>query len=153
MVAWSLPLISEMSDGKAPFDLRPGGYSFDEAQAFLANITDAGRDFYLNTQQLLDFFYPTLFSITVAIALVRLVRGYLGWVLASFAIAGVVLDHLENNAVAAMLQIEAEQLTEPMVSIASTWTLVKSLTVTISLLALLAALCIKGISWIKKRDA
>ncbi len=45
MVLWSLPKISLMANGKVPFDMRPGGYSFEEALAFLTTIDASGRDF------------------------------------------------------------------------------------------------------------
>ena len=151
MVLWSLPLVSEMAGGGVPFDMRPGGYSFDDAQVFLKVITSAGRDFYLNTQQFLDLFYPTLFAITVAIPLVHLVPRYWGWILAVLAIAAGVFDHLENTAVAAMLRVEPEALTEAMVSTASNWTLAKSISTTIAAVALLVVLCIKGVAWLKTR--
>jgi len=126
MVLWSLPLISEMADGAVPFDMRPGGYSVEDSRLFLTVISDQGRDFYLNTQQLLDFLYPTLFSITVAIALVHLLPRYWGWTLAILAIAAGVFDHLENRAVAVMLRLQPDALTENMVHTASNWTLAKS---------------------------
>ncbi len=153
MILWSLPLVSEMAGGGVPFDMRLGGYTFDEARVFLMVITDAGRDFYLNTQQLLDWFYPTLFAITVAIPLVHLVPRYGGWVLAALAIAAGALDHLENSAVAVMLRVEPNGLTEAMVSTASNLSLAKSILTTIVLVALLVVLCIKGIVWLKTRQA
>ena len=153
MIRWSLPLVSEMAGGGVPFDMRLGGYTFDEARVFLMVITDAGRDFYLNTQQLLDWFYPTLFAITVAIPLVHLVPRYWGWVLAALAIAAGALDHLENSAVAVMLRVEPNGLTEAMVSTASNLSLAKSILTTIVLVALLVVLCIKGIVWLKTRQA
>jgi hypothetical protein len=153
MVLWSLPQVSEMAGGGLPFDMRPSGYTFDEARVFLTVITDAGRDFYLNTQQLLDLFYPTLFAITVAIPLAHLVPRYWGWTLAALAIAAGILDHLENSAVAVMLRVEPDALTEAMVSTASNWSLAKSISTTISLVALLVVLSIKGISWLKARHA
>ncbi len=137
--------------GGVPFDMRPSGYSFDEALAFLNAITDAGSDFYLNTQHLLDVFYPTLFAATVAIALVHLFPRYWGWPLAAIAILAGVFDHLENSAVAAMLRVEPDALTLDMVSTASNWTLAKSGTVTIASVALMIALCIKGLAWLKSR--
>jgi len=78
MVLWSLPLVSEMAGGGVPFDMRLGGYAFDDARVFLTVISDTGRDFYLSTQQLLDLFYPTLFAITVAIPLIHLMPRYWG---------------------------------------------------------------------------
>ena len=153
MVLWSLPMASEMAGGGVPFDMRLGGYTFNEAREFLTVITDTGRDFYLNTQQLLDLLYPTLFAITVAIPLVHLVPRYWGWALAVVAIAAGVFDHLENSAVAAMLRAEPDALTEAMVSTASNWTLAKSILTTIASVALLVVLCIKGIVWLKTRKA
>ena len=153
MVLWSLPLVSEMAGGGVPYDMRPGGYSLDDAREFLMAITDEGRDFYLNTQQFLDLFYPTLMAITIAIPLAHLVPRYWGWTLAALAIAAGVIDHLENSAVAVMLQVEPDALTEAMVSTASNWTLAKSISTTIALVALLLVLCIKGIAWLKTRQA
>ena len=152
MVLWSLPLVSEMAGGGVPFDMRLGGYTFDEARVFLTAITDAGRDFYLNTQQLLDLFYPTLFAITVAVPLAHLVPRYWGWTLAALAITAGVMDHLENSAVAVMLRVEPDALTEVMVSTASNWTLAKSIATTIALVALLVVLCLKCIAWLKARQ-
>lgn len=153
MIMWSLPLVSEMAGGGVPFDMRPGGYSFEEARVFLMAITDAGRDFYLNTQQLLDLFYPSLLAITLAIPLVHLMPRYWGWTLAVLAIAAGLFDHLENSAVATMLRIEPDALTEAMVSSASNWTLAKSISTTMASMALLVVLCIKGIAWLKTRKA
>ena len=124
--------------------MRLGGYSFDDARVFLTAITDTGRDFYLNTQQLLDLLYPTLFAITVSIPLAHLLPRYWGWALAVVAIAAGVLDHLENSAVAAMLRVEPDALTEIMVSTASNWTVAKSISTTIASVALLVVLCIRG---------
>ena len=69
MVMWSLPKISTMAGGLAPFDMRPMGYSLDEATAFLTALTDEGRTFYLSTQHWLDTFYPPLLALTLAIGL------------------------------------------------------------------------------------
>lgn len=153
MVLWSLPLVSKMAGGDVPFDMRPAGYSFEEAQVFLTLISDAGRVFYLDTQHYLDFFYPTLFAITAAIALNHSLPTYWGRSLAVLGIAAGVFDHLENNAVAVMLREGPDTITEAMVSTASNWSLAKSTSTTIVLVALMAALCIKGIARLKTRKA
>jgi len=153
MVLWSLPLVSGMAGGGVPFDMRPGGYSLEDARMFLTAITDEGRDFYLDTQQLLDLFYPTLLAITVAIPLAHLVPRYWGWTLAVLAITAGGLDHLENSAVAVMLRAGPDALTESMVSTASNWSLAKSISTTFVLAALLIVLCIRGIAWLKTRKA
>ena len=152
MVLWSLPKISEAAGGSMPFDMRPSGYSFDDAQAFLIAITDTGRDFYLHTQHLLDAFYPALFAITVAIALVHLLPRYWGWAFGAIAVLAAGFDYLENHAVAAMLSVETDALTQAMVSTANNWTLAKSVGVTLASSALLIALCIKGFAWLRSRS-
>lgn len=152
MVLWSLPRVSEMAGGGVPFDMRPGGYTFDEARAFLSGMTDAGRDFYLNTQQRLDVIYPTLLAITVAIPLAYWAPRYWGRTLATLAIAAGVFDHLENSAVAVLLRAEPDSLNEVMVSTASNWSLAKSISTTMALVALLLVLCTKGMAWLKTRQ-
>ena len=151
MVLWSLPLVSEMAGGNVPFDMRPSGYTFQEAQEFLNTIDGKGRDFYLNTQQLLDSFYPALLATTLAIPLVHLTPRYWGWVLAVIAVAAGVFDYLENGAVASMLTLNPDELTKSIVSTANHWTLAKSVTTTIASVALLAVLVRKGLIWLKSR--
>jgi len=153
MVLWSLPQVSEMAGGDVPFDMRPGGYSFDDAVSFLTAITDTGRDFYLNTQQLLDSFYPALFATTVAIALAHLLPRYWGWTLATIAVVAGGFDYLENSAVAAMLRAEPNAVTQAMVSTASNWTLAKSVSTTVASLALLVVLCKQGLVRLKSRKS
>ncbi len=151
MVLWSLPKISFMANGKVPFDMRPGGYSFEEALVFLTTIDASGRDFYLNTQQLLDSFYPVLLSITLAIGLVNLVPRYWGWIAATIAVLAGIFDYLENATVAKMLSIAPTHLTPDLVSSASNWTLAKSVSTTIASLILVLSLIIKSILWLKNR--
>jgi hypothetical protein len=42
MVLWSIPRISAEAGGLPVFDLRPGGYTFEEARAFLAALSPEG---------------------------------------------------------------------------------------------------------------
>jgi len=141
-----------MAGGSVPFDMRPGGYSFDEALIFLESISDSGRNFYLNTQHVLDFFYPGLLAISLAIPLIHLMPRYLGWPLATVAIFAAVSDYLENGYVATMLELEPVFVTESMVSVASNWTLAKSVSTSIASIALLIALGFKGVKWLKVRN-
>lgn len=151
MILWSLPQVSEMAGGNVPFDMRPGGYSFDEAIIFLESISDSGRNFYLNTQHVLDFFYPGLLAASLAIPLIHLMPRYLGWPLAVVAIVAAASDYLENSSVATMLKLEPAVVTESMVSMASNWTLAKSVSTSIASVALLIALGFNGVKWFKAR--
>jgi len=52
-----------------------------------------------------------------------------------------------------MLRVEPDALTEAMVVSANNWTLAKSISTTIASVALLVVLCVKGIAWLKIRNA
>jgi hypothetical protein len=52
--------------GQWPFDLRATGYSPDEAAAFLAVLTDAGRVAYLGPVAMWDTVFPPLLALLLA---------------------------------------------------------------------------------------
>ncbi|MGB7336213.1 MAG: hypothetical protein WBD01_10535 [Salaquimonas sp.] len=137
MILWSLPKISEMAGGALAFDLRPAGYSFDEARSFLTSLGPEGADFYLHTQQLLDTAYPGMLGVTLVGALIGLDRGGWGWVLSVFAISGSIFDYFENIAVRSMLITGSGNVTNKMVEEASSWTFLKSVCDSIAMIGLL----------------
>jgi hypothetical protein len=51
-----------------------------------------------------------------------------------------------------MLRVEPDALTEVMVSTASNWSLAKSISTTMALVALLVVLFLKGIAWLKNHQ-
>lgn len=153
MAFWSIPLIVADADGLMLFDLRPMGYSYAEAQTFLAALSDQGRDFYLNVQQRLDSAYPALMAVVLALAFKQLFRGWQRWAATAFGVAGAGFDYLENAAVAVMLRASdggADGLTEAMVATASFWSVLKFATVSLAMTALIAGLVM---AWLAKRKA
>src|SRR5262245_51635699 len=52
--------LSHLARGVSPFDIRPMGYSYNEAYAFLSAIGERGRRYYANRELLLDMFHPPL---------------------------------------------------------------------------------------------
>jgi hypothetical protein len=140
MILWSLPKISAAAGGVMPFDMRPLGYSFEEAQTFLGALTPEGSAFYLNVQHRLDTAYPALLTATLFFAIRALApgAGALQTLLALVALPGAVFDYLENISVTAMLNAGRSGLTPELVARASLWTLLKSVFTTIAMLLLLA---------------
>lgn len=136
MVLWSLPLISAAAGGDIPFDMRPMGYSGEDAREFLTALSDEGRLFYLGTQHVLDSIYPGLLGVTLALGLMLLFRGWVAalGVLLSAGVAAA--DYLENRAVAAMLQLGPREVSDAMAEAASGWTVLKSGLSTVVFLAL-----------------
>ena len=143
MLVWSLPTVSAAAGGLRSFDLRPGGYSFGEAQAFLTALTPDGKAFYLNVQQRLDLAFPALEAATLFFAILMLTPARWGiWrqILPLTAIPGAVFDYLENHAVASMLAAGPDGLTPEMVTAASRWTVFKSQSITVAMVIVLALL-------------
>ena len=143
MLNITLPAISNEADGLRAFDLRPIGYNYAEAKAFLAALTPKGADFYLSVQHLLDSIYPALLAITLFFAIVmiapRRLKGW-RWIIATIAIPGAVFDYLENAAVSSMIAAGPGGITEAQVATASLWTLLKSAFTTIALVVLIIML-------------
>ena len=140
MIFWSLPRIATAAGGAMPFDMRPLGYSFDDAKTFLGALTPEGSAFYLNVQHRLDAAYPALLAATLFFAVRALAPGAspLPTLLALVALPGAVFDYLENSSVTVMLNAGASGLTPELTVRASLWTLLKSVFTTIAMLLLLA---------------
>jgi hypothetical protein len=102
-----------LAGGVRPFDIRPTGYSYEEARSFLAAIGDEGRAYYANPELVFDTFYPPLYAVSRGFALwwltmpgrLRERATPLGWRWALIAVPVVMasLDCVENICIAAML--------------------------------------------------
>ncbi len=155
MLVWSLPTISRAASGLTPFDMRPGGYTFDEARAFLAALSADGNAFYRKVQHRLDLFYPALLGATLFFAIALLTPASWGqwrWLLAAAAIPGAIFDYMENHAVATMLRLGAEGVTPVEVATASRWTVLKSQSTTVAMAILLALLLLWAGSKFRRRS-
>lgn len=122
MLFWSIPELTRDASGLAIFDMRPGGYDFDEARVFLRALSPTGAAFYETVQHRLDAAYPILLAITLGWSILRLtpaVWGNLRYPLAATAVPGMIFDYLENTDVAAMLTAGADGITPEMVATAS----------------------------------
>ena len=78
MLGWSLPVVAAAAGGLVPFDMRPGGYGFADAHAFLVALSPEGARFYVNIQQKLDIAYPGLLALTLLFAIAALLPRRLG---------------------------------------------------------------------------
>ena len=139
MVLGSLPRLEALS-GHTPFDMRPLGYSPDEARALLAALGEEGRAFSLRCQLALDTIYPALMALTLA-GLFRLAgrglaleRAAAAGLAASWLAAG--FDYAENAGIALMLRHVNPP--EALMIAASHATVAKSLTTSAAVFGLLA---------------
>ena len=152
MLFWSLPKIAAAAGGLAPFDLRPAGYSLDEAKSFLAALSADGRDFYDHTQRALDSVYPLLLATTLGVGLWIVVPGSPHWVrepLVLIPVLAMIADLTENQLIARMLDSPVQSLDATTVMMASTTTIVKSILTTYAISALLILSVLNA--WTRRR--
>lgn len=146
MLAWSLPRISTAANGLAPFDMRPTGYSFDEAQTFLAALPPETTAFYRDIQlAMLDLVYPALLGVTLFLAIgLLLPQSWKAarWILPLIAIPGSVFDYLENRMITTMLNLGPNGISPEIVATASDYTLRKAQFTTIGMSVLIFLLAI-----------
>lgn len=133
MIVWSLPKIASAAGGAMPFDLRPWGYTPNEAEAFLVALSSEGRAFYTDVQLRLDTLYPPLLALWTCASAARLFRGVLLWGLCCVAVVGMGADLAENAAVAHLL----DGFDSAIARSAARWTVLKSAATTVALTGLL----------------
>jgi hypothetical protein len=61
--------LTHIAGGLTPFDIRPRGYSYHEARAFLEAIGEQGRRYYASPELVIDTFYPPLYAVSRGLAL------------------------------------------------------------------------------------
>lgn len=145
MIAWTLPEISADAGGLPAFDLRPMGYSTEEARAFLSALSDAGRALYLGPQALLDLAYPALLAAVLTMGVTVMLRPgfrWLRWATAAAGIAGAGCDYLENMLVRGLLRADPAAVTDSALRAASTATILKSAFSTLAFTLFLVSLAI-----------
>lgn len=143
IVFWSLPIISNNANGLTPFDLRPGGYTLEEARAFMDALTPVGLAQYEGPQRWLDIAYPALLAATLGWAVWHLTATTPEWVRLVLLLligVGMSFDYLENLHVARMLSAGAEGLHAPLVEAASRASVNKALTTTVAMFGILGLL-------------
>lgn len=137
IVLWALPFVSQEAGGQVPFDLRPTGYSMEDAQAFLSALSAPGRDFYLGVQHKLDIFFPAVLALTFILGFQMLFSRWWATFFGFVALLGAASDYLENYLVSVMLTMPVETIEGSLVSLSSFWTISKSISSTLCFAALL----------------
>ena len=109
----TLAHLSELANGISPFDIRPGGYSYEDAVNFLSSIGEQGRRYYAFPQLTVDMVYPPLYVVSRGLALwwltmpgqVHAAPLPLHWRYGLIAVPAIVasLDIIENSCIAVML--------------------------------------------------
>jgi hypothetical protein len=161
MIFWTLAYLRRVAGGLAPFDLRPFGYTAEEARALLHALSDIGRSYYADVQLQLDTAYPALYALSRGLLLLwltapgrtsaRPVPLAARVALLALPVLTAWFDYFENDGIAAMLAA-GPQIGDELIEKASFWTRAKSLAglFTEATCLLLAAIAI--IRWRRQRQ-
>lgn len=155
ILGYSIPLVLSFAPESVLFDMSPAGYSYAEAIELLKTLGLEGRRAYLTVQLPIDLVYPLMFAISYSLLITWVLKQFLPkqsrWFLVAFipVLAGM-FDYLENAVVASMLHVFPD-VSETLVAIASSFTIVKSGLTTLFFVVLLAALVYLAVWSLKKR--
>jgi hypothetical protein len=162
MVFGTLPYLRRTAGGLEPFDLRPFGYTPDEARALLYALSDVGRAYYADVQLQLDTAFPALYAISRGLLLL--------WVTAPgrtaerplplparlallvLPLATTWFDYFENEGIAAMLAA-GPQAGDDLIERTSLWTRAKSLAGLATELVCVSLAAIAYMRWRHRRRA
>lgn len=159
----TLAHLQRLAGGLAPFDIRPRGYGYEDARAFLAAIGPQGRAYYLDPELVLDSVYPPLYALSRAAVLWWLTMpGRLRdagvplawrWALVAVPVVMAVLDGgIENVCIAEMLR-GWPALSPDLVRLASLATQAKLLLGAFTEMAMAALAVAAALRWAKRRRA
>jgi hypothetical protein len=156
----TLPHLQLLAGGAEPFDVRPWGYGYGGARAFLASIGEQGRAYYLNPELILDGFFPPLYAVSRALALWWLTMPGrwragatpVGWrrTLIALPLAEAILDWGENVCIATMLWRWPE-LSPGLVAVSSAATRLKLVAAALTEISMVVLAAAAVLRWCKLR--
>lgn len=139
MLLFTFPVINKQIGTKA-FDLQTFGYSVSKAESIVRNLNDQTAQIYLFPQlTFLDLLYPFLLALFLSSVLFRLVNKNTKYRLGLLSIPflAMTFDYLENICVILMISKTLE-ISESLVLISSSFTVLKGVLTSISWLVILA---------------
>lgn len=138
MLLFTFPVINKQIGTKA-FDLQTFGYSVSKAESIVRNLNDQTAQMYLFPQlTFLDLLYPFLLALFLSSVLFRLVNQNTTYKfgLLSIPFLAMAFDYLENLCVILMISKTLE-ISESLVLISSSFTVLKGVLTSISWLVIL----------------
>ena len=155
ILGYSIPLVFSYSPESILFDMSPAGYSYAEAIELLQSLGPDGRNAYLTIQIPIDLVYPAMFAVSYALMITWIFKQGLPkhsrvYLLAFVPILAGLFDYLENAGIVAMLYAFPD-VSENLVTSASSFTIAKSGFTTLFFLVLLVSLIYLAIWRMKER--
>ena len=162
MMFWTLAYLRRTAGGLAPFDLRPFGYTPEEARALLYALSSVGRAYYAEVQLQLDTAFPALYALSRGLLLLWVTApgrtatrplpllARLALLILPVVTAG--FDYFENEGIAAMLAA-GPQAADELIERTSFWTRAKSLAGLATELVCVVLAAIAFVRWRHRRQS
>lgn len=148
MVNVTLAHIWAISD-QIPFDMRPFGYTPEDAAQLLGSLGAKGRKYYLTRQIPLDTIYPALLAMALMSAMhwfgSRRANRILIEVGTVLSVGAAVFDYAENIGIVAMI-LNWPDVSDVLVYATSAASIAKSITTTVAV----SLLILIGINWARR---
>jgi hypothetical protein len=162
MMFWTLAYLRRIAGGLEPFDLRPFGYTPEEARALLFALSSIGRTYYADVQLQLDTAYPALYALSRGLLLFWLTApGRTAtqplplparFALLALPLAAAWFDYFENDGIAALLAA-GPQADSELIERTSFWTRAKSLAGLATELMCIVLAAIAFVRWRHRRQS
>jgi hypothetical protein len=162
MVFWTLAYLRRIAGGLEPFDLRPFGYTPEEARALLFALSSIGRTYYADVQLQLDTAYPALYALSRGLLLfwvtapgrtaTRPIPLPARLSLLTLPLATAWFDFFENEGIAAMLAAGPQAGAE-LIERTSFWTRAKSIAGLATELVCVILAAIAFVRWRHRRQS
>jgi len=162
MMFWTLAYLRRTAGGLEPFDLRPFGYTPEEARALLYALSSVGRAYYAEVQLQLDTAFPALYALSRGLLLLWVTApgrtatrplpllARLALLILPVVTAG--FDYFENEGIAAMLAA-GPQAADELIERTSFWTRAKSLAGLATELVCVVLAAIAFVRWRHRRQS
>lgn len=142
----------ELLTGLRPFDMRPGGFSPQQAHALLEALGTEGRQYYLTRQIPLDLIYPALMALTLISFLKWLESQGINRVLSNvgiwLSVGAAMADYFENAGICTMI-LSWPDLADNIVHAASAASIAKAGSTTLAVLIVIICLGLRAAKWMR----
>lgn len=144
MAIFTIPKLEAITNGLKIFDLRPFGYTFQEASLLINTLGESGKSIYLHQQIPLDLVYPLSYGISLCLVLTYFLNklGLIDSKYFTLSMLPVVIaffDYLENFCIILILNL-FPNISYDQVFLASNLTIIKSILTALYFLVLIFVL-------------
>lgn len=155
MLLVTIPQTMALADGMKLLDMMPGGYDVEYVITLLAALGEGGRFLYQWRQLPLDMVYPLLFILCYGGLLAYLLNKINKlnsslWYLCLIPVIAGIFDYAENIGIIRLLT-NYPDVSSSLVTLTSTFSVIKSTATTLYFLVLIVLLVSWGVRWVRGR--